>query len=92
MGNATISVDDGFVKPTQILLANLGPGCFVQKTESCGDSYWVEITSIGDSEYKCIAHPSLIMNAGEGVVSEGDLGTVRPEQITALGCDRFCFC
>lgn len=92
MGVTASLADDGFVIPTQILLDGLGPGCFVQKIESSGASYWVEITSIGNSGYECIAHPSFIMSTEEGVVSEGDLVTVKHEQITALGCDRYCFC
>jgi hypothetical protein len=92
MGNTASSLDDSFVQPTQVLLDDLGPGCFVQKLDSNGFSYWVEITSIGNSGYECIAHPSLITSADESIVSEGDLVTVKHEQITALGCDRFCFC
>ena len=92
MGIYASSVDDGFVQPTQILLNGLGPGCFVQKLESNGASYWVEITSTGDTGFECIAHPALMKGVYEGVISEGDLGTVKREQITALGCERFCFC
>jgi hypothetical protein len=92
MGITTSLVDYGFVEPTQMLLDDLGPGCFVQKMESSGALYWVEITSIGNFGYECIAHPTLVNNTDVSVVSDGDLGTVRREQITALGCDRFCFC
>jgi hypothetical protein len=92
MGIAENSVDDGFVQPSQLLLDDLGPGCFVQKVESNGDSCWVEITSVGDSEYECISHPALIKNAGKGEVLEGDPGVVKRDQIRFLGCERFCFC
>jgi hypothetical protein len=92
MGIYASAVDDGFVQPTQILLDDLGPGCFVQKLESNGASYWVEITSTGDKSYECIAHPALTKGVSEEVISEGNLGTVGREQIIALGCERFCCC
>ena len=92
MGITSNSVDDGFVKPTDMLLDDLGAGCFVQKLEPDGSRYWVEITSKDDAGYRCIAHPELMMDHDAGVVSEGDICTVERDQITALGCDRFCIC
>ena len=92
MGITACSAGDGFVQPTQLLLDDLGPGCFVQKKESNGDPYWVEITSINEGSYECIAHPSLIKDTDQEAVSEGDLDTVNRDQITAMGCERFCFC
>ena len=92
MGNTSNSIDDSFVKPTKMLLDELGAGCFVQKIESDGSRYWVEITSKGATGYECIAHPELIDGGDAGVVSEGERCTVERDQITALGCDRFCIC
>lgn len=92
MGICANAVKEGFVEPTKERLDDLGPGCFVQKKESGGSCCWVEITSMGDTEFKCIAHPALLEGADPGGISEGDQGIVKREQITALGCDRYCFC
>ena len=92
MGNCANAVTDGFVQPTQQRLDDLGPGCFVQKMGPNGTCCWVEITSNGDSEYECIAHPSLLNGTCNDGVSEGDHTRVKKEQITALGCERYCTC
>lgn len=92
MGITSNSVDDGFVKPTEVLLDDVGSGCFVQKLERDGSRYWVEITSVGVTGYEGIAHPALINDSDASVVTEGNLCTVERDQITALGCGKFCFC
>jgi len=92
MGICASAVADGFVQPTQQKLDDLGPGCFVQKMGSNGSCCWVEITSMGSTEYDCIAHPALLSDTGRDAVSEGDHLKVKRDQITALGCDRYCSC
>jgi len=92
MGTTSNSVDDSFVKPTAMLLNDVGSGCFVQKLEPDGSRYWLEITSVGDTGYEGIAHPALVNDCDASAVTEGDHCTVERDQITALGCGRFCFC
>lgn len=92
MGICANAEVDGFVKPTQQSLDDLGPGCFVQKKDSNGTCCWVEITSNGDVEFECVAHPALLSGSELDDVSEGDRLHVKKDQITALGCDRYCTC
>ena len=91
MGNCAFALQDGFVEPTEEKLDDLGPGCFVQKKGSNGSCCWVEVISMDDAGIKCIAHPALLSGASDNV-SEGDEVLVKREQITAMGCDRYCFC
>ena len=93
MGECANAVKEGFEVPTNDKLDNLGPGCFVQKTDECGSCCWVELVSSSDNgSYEAIAHPALTRGAvNEGII-EGDKVTVLRNQITALGCDRYCFC
>lgn len=92
MGDCAVALQDGFVEPTEESLDDLGPGCFVQKKESGGSCCWVEIVSMDDTGYECIAHPALLNGENDGDVSEGDVVSLKRDQITALGCDRYCFC
>jgi len=82
-----------FVVPTTDLIANLGPGCYVQILDN-NDLFWVEIETVCDSEYKGRVHPKLNTGLNTGYCPFGDDNLVLfcKEQITLLGCDRFCFC
>lgn len=93
MGECTNPIEEGFAEPTVGKLSNLGPGCFVQKTDEYGSCCWVELTSWGDNgNFEAVAHPALTRGADKEGIVEGDKVTVQRGQITALGCDRFCFC
>jgi hypothetical protein len=88
MGQCAKAVRDGFVEPTIEKLDNLGPGCFVHVNDN-GVCCWAELKSAEcDKGYRAVLHPALSgdqRQAGTEVV-------VRREQITALGCDRYCVC
>jgi len=86
------AVIEGFAEPSEERLDHLGPGCFVQKMEVCGTCCWVELTE-GDADvFEGIAHPALSDSDAKLVYKEGDRVQVTRDQITALGCDRYCFC
>lgn len=92
MGACASAVKDGFAEPTKERLNDLGPGCYVQKMDVCGSCCWAEIVSGNDSGYECIAHPALSDGAAQEGIAEGSSIVVQREQITALGCDRYCSC
>lgn len=85
-------LQDGFVEPTEEILDALGPGCFTLKTDSSTSCCWVEIVSMDGTDFECIAHPALLPGTNDESISEGDLVMLKRQQITALGCDRYCFC
>lgn len=103
MGNCCISEEqDTFEQPTPERLAGLGAGCFVQihRNEQCE---WVEITRTEGDELVGNLHPALstpLPTIVPSNVSSGDTQVqasnkevrLRKEQITALGCDRYCVC
>lgn len=92
MGECADAAVEGFAEPTAERLGHLGPGCFVQKMEVCGTCCWVEIVSEKDDAYEGIAHPALSDGAAEAMFTEGEKVVVQKDQITAMGCDRYCFC
>jgi hypothetical protein len=92
MGKCAHAARDGFEEPTEEKLERLGPGCFVQIKAPGESCCWVEITSIEDSGFNSIAHPALSDCKEDEHIAEGDQVVVNRKQITALGCDRFCFC
>jgi hypothetical protein len=92
MGECISIAEDGFVKLSEENLDEVGPGCFVLK-EGPGESCcWVEVLSMNNFDYECVARPALSANHNHGNISEGEQVTVKREQIKALGCDRYCFC
>lgn len=94
MGECADAIVEGFAEPTQDRISHLGPGCFVQKMEVCGTCCWVELTSDdkGDGTYQAIAHPALSDGDAATMFKEGEPIQVTKDQITAMGCDRYCFC
>lgn len=95
-------VQDNFEKPTAELLAGLGAGCFVQiqrNTQHNIETGWVEITRTEGDELIGILHPELSSaSVTSSTSTEEQTQTtkneirLRREEITALGCDRYCFC
>jgi hypothetical protein len=72
-------------------LGHLAPGCFVQV--GLGDAaYWVEIGLIEGGTISGMVHPEL-----SGVLclidhDSCEIARFSRDQITALGCDRYCWC
>ena len=99
MGLCAKPLEDGFVSPTEEKLNNLGPGCFVQMNDH-GSCCWIEIMEISGAGFQAKAHPALSEDNRSHGVNGKEIDTFAPgaevivqrEQITALGCDRFCFC
>ena len=78
-----------YVAPTEYLLDNLGPGCFVEINQGKGP-FWVEINDTDGFIFGGKVHPRF-----SGIEcpyhQEVDVLFNRSE-ISHLGCDRFCFC
>jgi len=70
---------------------HLAPGCFVQ-VGSGEASYWVEIGQIEGVTISGMVHPEL--SASLCLIEHGPCEVARfsRDQITALGCDRYCWC
>ena len=92
---------DNFESVSPEQLDGLGPGCFVQIPRN-GECEWVEVSRIDGDELVGVLHPELSTpllttpTRSESVNSQPQTanGEVKlcKEQITALGCDRYCVC
>ena len=84
------AVEDGFMAATDDNLAHLSEGCFVRV--GTGESaYWVELQHIDGERLRGTLHPEL--SVAPGVPRDAsDVVSIRREQITALGCNRYCSC
>ena len=93
---------EGYQQPTAERLAGLGEGCFVQIHRN-GQSEWIEISRTEDDVLIGIVQPALSTplpmavgadtnNTGNQPPAVAEELRFRKEQITALGCDRYCFC
>lgn len=102
--NYTNAELDTFQEPTAERLAGLGAGCFVQIHRNA-ECEWVEITRAEGNELVGMLHPALsspLPTEAAPATTEAHNQTqcqatneelrLRKEQITALGCDRYCFC
>ena len=90
----TNAIDKGNQEPAALSgedLGHLAPGCFVQFGTD-GMSCWIEINRIegdiiGGKLHQELSNPiCLIEHYFTDVVS------IRRDQITAMGCDRYCWC
>ena len=81
----------GFPALTEEDLGHLAPGCFVQV--GLGEaSYWVEVGRIEGVTISGMVHPEL--STSLCLIDHGSCEIARfsRDQITALGCDRYCWC
>ena len=78
-----------FVVPTERLLNNLGPGCYVLIEEG-GYSCWVEIDDCNGEVFWGHVHARL--NENECPFEDQSQVAFLREHIANLGCDRYCFC
>jgi len=72
-------------------LGHLAPGCFVQV--GLGESsYWVEIGQIDGATISGMVHPELTSTLCLIDHDSCEVARFSRDQITALGCDRYCWC
>ena len=83
--------DAAFVVPTEKLLNNLGPGCFI-KVRDGDNCFWAEITAVGDAAFSGVVHRELATPKCQPKPASAGAETFRRDQIVALGCDRYCWC
>lgn len=82
-------MDQEFVIPTEKLLDNLGPGCFVQVDQGKG-AFWVEIDDTDGYLFGGRVHPGL---GGVECPFHAECQVLfSRNEICRLGCDRYCFC
>ena len=92
MGKCVDARQDAYAEPTEERLDGLHAGCFVQFNHH-GQCDWVEITGTEGNEFVGISHPELSENDdGNQPTDSREEMHLRKEQITAMGCDRYCFC
>lgn len=82
-------MDQDFVIPTDRLLDNLGPGCFVKVDQNNG-SFWVEVDDTDGYLFGGCVHPNL--SGVECPYHQERRVFFNRDEITRLGCDRYCFC
>ena len=95
-GNTAIAIEAG--EGTEELpavtaedLIHLAPGCFVQV--GLGEaSYWVEIGLIEGATISGMVHPELSSSLCLIDHDSCEVARFSRDQITALGCDRYCWC
>jgi hypothetical protein len=90
-GSDAREINQGFPAITEEDLGHLAPGCFVQVGLG-EDSYWVEIGMIEGDTISGMVHPEL---SGSLCLIDHDsceVARFSRDQITALGCDRYCWC
>jgi len=76
---------------TEEELSHLAPGCFVQV--GFGDtSYWVEIGQIEGATISGMLHPELSSSLCLIDHNSCEIARFSRDQITALGCNRYCWC
>ena len=81
----------GFVEASEENLGRLVVGCFV--LVGTGEtSYWVEIRHVDGDRLSGTVHPELSAMSGPARHDSCEIASIRREQITALGCDRYCWC
>jgi hypothetical protein len=72
-------------------LGHVAPGCFV-RVGSGDTSYWVEIGQIEGVTISGIVHPELSTSLCVINHDSCEIARFSRNQITALGCDRYCWC
>ncbi len=78
-----------FVLPTEKLLDNLGPGCYVKINQGNGEC-WVEINYTNGYMFGGTVHPRI---NGEHCPYQSEVNVLfNRDEIVNLGCDHFCFC
>lgn len=83
--------DKGFVSVSEEGLSHLAPGCFVL-VRSGENSYWVEIGRIEGDTISGMVHPELSNALCLIQHDYCEIASFQRDQITALGCDRYCWC
>lgn len=86
---------DIFQPPTAERLDCLGAGCYVQIHRQ-GECQWLEISRTEGDELVGVLHPALSTplsaESTADTAAEPKELRLRREQITALGCERYCSC
>lgn len=72
-------------------LGHVAPGCFVQFGTN-GMRCWIEICQIEGQTVSGKFHPELSNPICLIEHYNADIVSIRRDQITALGCDRYCWC
>ncbi len=72
-------------------LDHLAPGCFAQFGTD-GMRCWIEISGIEGHTISGKFHPELSNPICLIEYCNADVVSIRRDQITALGCDRYCWC
>lgn len=91
MNTAQQIIEERFVQPTPEKISSLGRGCFVQVREQQG-CFWAEITGGAAGTFHGMVHPELKSPCCKPLPNTGLTADFQSENITALGCDRYCFC
>ncbi|OGI38453.1 MAG: hypothetical protein A2140_09415 [Candidatus Muproteobacteria bacterium RBG_16_62_13] len=72
-------------------LGHVAPGCFVQFGAN-GMRCWMEISRIEGDTISGRLHPELSNPICLIEYYNADIISIHRDQITALGCDRYCWC
>lgn len=81
----------GFNVPTQSQLENLVAGCYV-RIQDDKDYYWVEIDEVNNDGLAGVIHTELEDTECQSNLHNQCRVCFQREQVTHVGCDRYCFC
>ena len=84
-----MTMDQQYVIPTPQSLDQLAPGCFV-KVARGSSSFWVEIDDTDGYAFGGRVHPNY--DAEGCPFAEECYVNFNRNEITHLGCDRYCYC
>jgi hypothetical protein len=96
LGSSTdvVKVGEESAQPSSVTeeeLGHLAPGCFVQV--GFGETaYWVEVGQIEGGTISGMVHPELSNSLCVINHDSCEIARFSRNQITALGCDRYCWC
>jgi hypothetical protein len=82
---------NGFAVATRENLDHLVEGCYVLVGTGATAS-WVEICHIDGDRFNGIVHPELSADVCPIHHDYCEIASFRRDEITALGCDRYCWC
>ena len=84
-------MNGNFQVPNKSQLNNLMEGCFVRVQDN-QDCYWVELDEVKDQGLAGVIHSELEDSNSKGNLQDQKRICFQRDQITHVGCDRFCFC
>lgn len=86
-----MNADLGFIVPSQLQLDHLMAGCFVRIQDNDAN-YWVEVEDVVHGGLVGVIHAELDSIGISRALQDKASVCFQREQVTHVGCERYCFC